>query len=141
MNPVKKVSRYYHTKLRARLARIIFGIHFLIGALWVGLFFVPPTLWTSKISFHFFFTWGVVIHQMIWGAILMLFTKRYELVCILTTLEQIAKGEKLSEARKYRHMIIKKFFEKAGWGMPQRGATVLTLFALLLVTFQYLFLS
>ena len=141
MNSFREVSGYYRMKLRAQLARIIFGIHFLIGTFWVGLFFVPPTLWASKVSFHFFFTWGVVMHQMIWGAFLMRFTKRYELVCILTTLEQIAKGEKLDEARKYRHMVIKKFFEKFGWGIPQRGATVLALFALLLVTFQYLFLS
>ena len=128
----------YNSRLRARVARVIFGAHLLVGALWVGLFFVPPAVWTSKISFHFFFTWAVVIHQMIWGAILMLFTKRYELVCVLTTLEQIVKGERVNEARKYRHMVIKKFFEKAGWGIPQRGATILTLFALLLVTFQYL---
>ena len=66
-------------------------------------------------------------------------TKKYQMTCILTTIMQWVRGEKLSDERNYRHVWTKEFFRRAGWGLPERGATIVTAIISTIVTIQYSF--
>ncbi|MCH7605082.1 hypothetical protein IID24_03800 [Patescibacteria group bacterium] len=125
--------------MRNFIADIIFWLHAVVLLFWWGLFFVPTGMWASKISFHFFFTVGIVGHQFLWGAMTMPWTKKYQMTCILTTIMQWVRGEKLSDERNYRHVWTKEFFRRAGWGLPERGATIVTAIISTIVTIQYSF--
>lgn len=124
--------------MRNVLAEGIFWIHFAIVFFWYGLFFIPADWWQGKISFHFFFTVGIMLQQVLWGAILLPWTKRYKLVCVLTTIMQLLRGEKISSEKNYQHSWTREFLERMGLKIPEGGPLIVNLFVLFAVSFQYL---
>lgn len=126
-------------KSRLLLAEAIFWMHIVIVLFWWGLFLVPSSWWPGKISFHFFFTLGIVAHQFLWGALLMPWTKKFRMVCALTTPMQLLRGEKISDPKNYDHSFTKEFLGKTGFTVPHRFATILTFTILVLVSIQYFF--
>ena len=122
------------------LADILFWIHFLIGSVWLGLFLVPSSLWHDKITFHFYLTLAVVGHQFLWGLILMPWTKRFRMVCILTTPMQLLRGQKISDPKNYNHSFFKELVGKKGLQIPHAISTLITFSALTLIIYQYFFL-
>jgi len=117
----------------------IFWLHFFVVAFWIGLLFVPEFLLPGKTAFHFYFTVGLVGHQFLWGAAIYPWTKKYRMVCILTTFMQLLRGHPLSTVDNYGHSWTKEFIKRLGWGIPERGATVLTLAIFVISTFQFFF--
>src|SRR3989338_1165005 len=119
--------------MRKTFGDIIFWSHVVLGTSWVGLLFVPPNIWPNKISFYFFLTLGVVLHQAVWGALVIPWAKRYELVCMLTTLERVVRGERLAERTKQTSIrIADRMLEKLGRGSRQRGVHITTILFLFL---------
>lgn len=122
------------------LADILFWIHFIIGTIWLGLFLVPSSLWQDKITFHFYLTIIIVAHQFLWGLLLMPWTRKFRMVCILTTPMQILRGEKISDPKNYNHSFFKELVGKNGVQIPHFISTLITFSALFLVIYQYFFL-
>ncbi len=127
-------------KIRLLLADIIFWIHFLIGTIWLGLFLVPSSMWPGKITFHFYFTILLVFHQFFWGWLIMPWTHKFRMVCILTTPMQLLRGQKLSDPKNYNHSFFKELIGKNGIKIPHAFSTALTFSALGLIIYQYFFL-
>lgn len=127
-------------KIRLLLADFLFWAHFLIGSLWLGLFLVPSSVWADKITFHFYFTVLLVFHQFLWGWLIMPWTKKFRMVCILTTPMQLLRGQKISDPKNYEHSFFKELVGKNGIHIPHSLSTILTFSALSLVTYQYFFL-
>ena len=121
--------------MKRHLGDIVYWIHAITVAFWIGLFFINPILWPNKIQLHFYLTLGIVSHQFLWGAALMRWTRKYRMVCILTTITQVLKGEKLSE--NYTQSFIKEFLRRIGVPVHPRMATVFTFAALTLISIQY----
>ncbi len=126
---------------RLLLAEALFWLHVAIVAFWYSLFFVPSFLWPwgDKISFHFWFTIGIVFHQFAWGAIIMPWTKKYRMVCGLTTLMQLLRGKDIADPKNYDHSFMQELFGKTGVTIPHRLTTIITLSILTVVSIQFFF--
>ncbi len=127
--------------MRRISSKIVFLIHCLIVLFWLGLFFVPVSLWPNKIIFHFYLTLVIVFNQFIWGLLIMPWTKKYRMVCFLTTINQLLRGDSIFDERNYDHSFTQELFGKAGIKITHRFATYLTFTVLIVVTFQYLSLK
>ena len=125
--------------MRIFLAEVAFWLHLVIGLLWYGLFLVKTSWWPGKIEFHFYLTLFIVGHQFIWGAIIFPWTRRYRMVCALTTVMQLLRGKKISDPKNYNYAFTKELFGRAGITISHRVMTVLTFSILALVSFQYFF--
>ncbi|MBI2176233.1 hypothetical protein HYU40_02685 [Candidatus Woesearchaeota archaeon] len=125
--------------IRAAAAETMFWLHFVMVAMWFGLFLVPASLWAGKISFHFWFILIAVAMQFGWGAVLMPVTKKYRMVCPLTTAMQLLRGYPVADARNNNHSCIKEFFHRIGKPVPKKAVTISTFVSLGIVTLQYFF--
>jgi hypothetical protein len=127
-------------KRRLFLAKILFWLHLVIVLAWLGLFLVPTGIWQGRISFHFHLTVFIVAQQFIWGLIILPWTKRFHMACILTTPMHLLRGLKLSDPKTYDYSWFVELAERRGIKIPQKVATIVTFSALILVTYQYFFL-
>ena len=118
---------------------LIFWAHIIIVGFWYALFLVPTSLWADKITFHFYFTLGIVGHQFLWGAAIMPWTKRYRMVCILTTPMQILRGQNISDPKNYDHSFTTEFIKRVGFKVSHKVSTILTFTILTIVTIQFFF--
>lgn len=126
-------------KTRLLLADLLFWLHFAVGTIWLGLFLVPSSAWHDKITFHFYLTVIIVAHQFLWGLIIMPWTRKFRMVCILTTPMQLLRGLEISDPKNYSHSWFKELVGNQGIKIPHVTSTLITFSALLLVTFQYIF--
>lgn len=120
-------------------AEIVFWLHFVLVATWFGPFFVPTSVWPGKISFHFWFILVAVILQFGWGFLMLPITKKYKMMCPLTTLMQMLRGYQISDERNNHHSCIKEFFDRIGKPVPKKAVTYSTFISLGVVTMQYFF--
>lgn len=125
--------------MRNFLAEIIFWIHAFFVALWYGLFLMPLSWWPEKIIFHFNFSLFIVFHQFLWGALIMPWTGKYRMVCLLTTITQFLKGQKISDSENYNHSFSREFLKKKGIEISHQKVTLLTFATFAVVTMQYLY--
>lgn len=126
---------------QALLGEIIFWVHAVIVAGWLGLFFVPQGLWEGKASFHFFLTLLILGHQVVWGAILWLWSKKFDFVCILTSMAQWVRGEEIAAEASYREKWTKEFFGRFGISISWSTMVALRIAGAVLLIAQYLLLS
>lgn len=127
-------------KMRLFLAQVLFWMHFIVGTIWLGLFLVPTSVWHDKITFHFYLTVAIVAHQFLWGLLIIPYTRKFRMVCVLTTPMQLLRGQKISDPKNYDHSWFREFFKNQGIKIPHAISTIITLSALSLITFQFLFL-
>lgn len=125
--------------MKKAAAEVFFWLHFVLVAVWLGLFLVPASLWAGKVSFHFYFITTTVALQFLWGFVLMPVTKKYRMVCPLTTVMQLLRGYPVSDERNNNHSCIKEFFDRLGMKVPKKAVTLLTFISLGIVTIQYFF--
>jgi len=127
-------------RTRLFLANLLFWLHFTAGSVWFGLFLVPSSVWSGKVTFHFYLTVAIVTHQFLWGLAIMPWTKKFRMVCVLTTPMQLLRGQKISDPKNYDHSWFKELFGKQGVQIPHAISTLATFSALALVTYQFIFL-
>ncbi len=137
-------------KTRLFFAELLFWLHFIVGSIWLGLFLVPSSVWLAslepwrsgpdKITFHFYLTIAIVGHQFIWGLLIMPWTKKFRMVCLLTTPMQILRGQKISDPKNYEHSFFKELAGNQGIKVPHAISTLITFSALSLIIYQFFFL-
>jgi len=127
-------------KTRLFFAWVLFWTHFIIGVFWFGLFLVPSSVWPGKITFHFYLTVAIVVHQFIWGLVIMPWTHKFRMVCILTTPMQLLRGQEISDPKNYNHSWFKELVGKGGIQIPHAVSTLITFSTLALITYQFIFL-
>jgi hypothetical protein len=123
--------------MRKLLSKTLFFFHVVFVAFWYGLFFVPESVFPGRVSFHFYLTLVVVFHQFIWGFLLLPWTGRYRMVCILTTINQLIRGDKMSDSKNYDHSFTQEFFKGFGVRIPHRATTFITLLVLFAASLNY----
>lgn len=126
-------------KTKLFLANLLFWIHFITVTIWFGLFLVPSSVWHDKIIFHFYLTILIVGHQLLWGLILMPWTHKFRMVCVLTTPMQLLRGQKISDPKNYDQTWLKEVIGKQGVKIPHTFSTIITFSAVILVTLQFFF--
>lgn len=125
--------------LKETLSRIIFLFHAVFVFFWYGLFLVPESLFPNKVSFHFYLTVLVVVQQFLWGFLIMPWTRKYRMVCIATTINQLLRGERVSDPKNYDYSFNQELFKKIGITIPHRATTLITFVVLALVSLRYFF--
>ena len=73
-----------------------------------------------------------------WGFILSFYTKRFDLVCILTTLTHMARGEKFTTDLNYVYKWSTEFCSRIGLELSPRLAGTIVLSGLMIVSVQFL---
>jgi len=122
------------------LGKIIFWIHSAIVVFWLSLLVIPASWWPDKIILHFYLTLVIVFNQFIWGLIIMPWTKKYRMVCFLTTMHQLLRGKSISDERNYNHSFAREFFGKFHIQLSHRFVTCFTLAVFVIVSLQYFLL-
>jgi len=122
------------------LGKIIFLIHSVIVVFWLFLLVVPADWWPDKISFHFYLTLFIVFNQFLWGLIIMPWTKKYRMVCFLTTMHQLLRGKSISDEGNYDHSFTRELFGNFHVSLSHKFITFFTLTVFVIVSLQY-FLS
>ena len=123
--------------MRRFFAEIIFWLHIVIILVWLILFAIPTSLWPDRITFHFYYSIVIVAHQFIWGAIIMPWTKKYRMACLLTTIMQVLRRIKVSDPRNYEHSFVRELFARAGIKIPTIVVTIFTLTIFVAVIIQF----
>lgn len=126
-------------RIKQVLAELVFWLHFIMVAVWFGLFAVPTSLWAGKVIFHFWFITTFIALQFLWGLALMPLTKKYHMVCPLTTAMQLLRGYPVADARNNNHSFIKEFFGRLGMKVPKKAVTASTFASLAAVAIRYFF--
>ena len=122
--------------MRKFSADLIFYLHVVIVAFWYILFFIPNSIWLDKTEFHFQMSLLIVGHQLVWGALILPWTKNYRLVCVLTTLMQILRGQSVSDKKNYEHSFSKEFLRKININLSHRRIAIITFTTFTVVTIQ-----
>lgn len=128
-------------KIRLFSANLLYLSHVVTVLIWIGLFLVPVSLWPDRITFHFYMTVIIVISQFIWGIMIMPWTRKFRLVCALTTFTQLLRNQKISDPKNYSHSFFKELFGNHGIKIPHAVSTLITFSILSLVTFEFFFLQ
>ena len=123
--------------MRTLLGKTLFFFHAVFVAFWYGLFFVPESIFPNRVSFQFYLTLAVIFHQFVWGFLIMPWTGKYRMVCILTTINQIIRGQKVSDPKNYDHSFPQEVFRSFGVYISHRTTTFITLFTLIVVSIEY----
>jgi hypothetical protein len=113
--------------------------HAVFVMFWYSLILVPASLFPNRDTFCFYLTIVIVFHQFIWGFLIMPWTKKYRMVCLLTTLTQLLRGQKVSDPKNYDHSFTQEAFKKVGINIPHRATTLITLSVLVIATVRYFF--
>ena len=125
--------------MKKLISDFIFLFHAVFVLFWYSLIFVPVSMFPNKIVFHFYLTVIIVLHQFIWGFLIMPWTKKYRMVCIFTTLNQVLRSQKVSDPKNYDHSFTQESFKKIGINIPHRATTLITLSILAIATYRYFF--
>jgi hypothetical protein len=125
-------------KTRLSLAQVLFWLHVAIVTSWFVLFLVPLSTWPDRITFQFYFAVLIVGHQALWGLMIMPWSKKFRMVCILTTLQQLLSRQKLSDSKNYEHIWLKKQAGDNRIKISHKLTTILTFFFFILITILYL---
>lgn len=126
------------TSPRTLAAELLFWLHLPIVLALFGFFFIPPSLWPGRITFHFWYFAGVTVVQLLWGIILFPYTKRVTLICPLTTALQSQRGFPLGDPRNYNHSFIAELVARLHLKVSFQAVNVLLLILLVIVTIQYI---
>ena len=115
-------------------ADILWFIHFALVAFVIVLFFIPVSVWPSRIIVHFYTLWSIIFLQLLTGFAYITKTKKFQFVCPLTALEK-----HMVKQNPHQHVgescITDFCAEKLG--LPKWIGTISVLIALLLVSLQY----
>ena len=115
----------------------IFWLHLPIVIIWFGAFLIPFSLWSQRITFHFWYILILVSLQLLWGIILYSKTKRVDFICPLTTLLQYLRGYPINSKKNYNHSFVAELLERFNITLSFQGVEILLGITIVIVTIQY----
>jgi hypothetical protein len=124
--------------MRKFLGRTVFFLHLIFGIYWYSLFLVPETVFPGRPAFHFYLSLLVILHQFLWGFLIYPWTGKYRMVCILTTITQLLRGQSLSDPQNYEHAFKNDLLKVVGVVISNRTSTILNFLILFLSGIIYL---
>lgn len=115
-------------------ADIVWYVHFAVVFAAIGLFFIPLSIMPNRIEIQFFFLWGILALQLVFGMIYFPKTKKFYFVCPLTAIEK-----HLVKRHPHRHVgescVADFCVEKLG--LPKWMGTIAVIICLAISTIQY----
>jgi len=123
---------------KKHLINFIYWIHLPFVLVWLGLFFVPSSIWEHKIKFHFWYASSLVIIQFLWALYLRPVTKKFGIICPLTSMMQYLRGYPLQSPKNYSHTYIAEVSNRIHVKINNKTVNVLTLITFLIIVFQFI---
>lgn len=124
--------------IRFITGEILFWLHLPIVLIWLGLFFIPSSLWEGKVTFHFWFIVIVFLSQILWGIFLMPIRKRFGAgACALTSLTQWVRGYPLADKRNYDHTFLEEMTERFRMSIPLKVMQIILFASVGVIIIQY----
>jgi len=123
--------------MRRAIGETVFFFHVTFVIFWCALFLIPESIFPDRVSFHFYLSLLVMLHQIFWGLIILPWTGRYRMVCILTTITQLLRKESVSDPKNYEHSFNREFLNKFGIKISNRASSYLTFAIFTLSAIQY----
>lgn len=103
--------------LKRIVISILFVIHFFLFIAFPALFFIPSSVWSFRIEFHFVYALGLFAMFHVWGLIWTLkFRNKCYRICILDTITQRLRGFRMYDPRSYDHSFVVEVFERSHLG-------------------------
>ena len=123
---------------RRILIELIYWLHLIIIIIWFGLFFIPPCLWIGKIPFHFWFITIIAGIQFLWGAFMMPYTKKIDIICPLTSIMQVLRGFPLKSTENLGHSFIVEIMSRFNVKISYKTVNLIFLLTIIIVSIQYI---
>ena len=113
---------------------LLFWLHIPILLIWFALFFIPTSLWSSKVSFHFWYIVCIVGVQLLWA---LLIWRKADIICPITTLMQHLRGHHIKSKENYDHSFTSEFLNRMRLNINHSIVKILILISLFIVILQY----
>ncbi|MAE43113.1 hypothetical protein CMO93_05035 [Candidatus Woesearchaeota archaeon] len=120
---------------------LLFWLHLPFVVIWLGLFFVPRSVWLSKITFHFWYALVLLIIQLGWGLILSPITKKINIICPLTTIMQRLRGFHITSKKNFGHTYVAELSNKLNMRISNKAVNILALVTFFIILIQYAFFN
>jgi hypothetical protein len=121
--------------------KLLWILHLMIVVVLVLLFFVPKSLVPHINLIHLLYTLWVALSQIFWGIIMVRVTKRFSIVCPLTTMMQYLRGYKPTDIRNYDHSFIVEVMEHYNVKLQHQTINILMYVVLGLVIVRFMWLN
>ena len=128
-------------RIKEFVINLIFWFHLPFAVIWLGLFFVPRSVWISKITFHFWYAFVLLIIQLGWGLILSPITKKINIICPLTTIMQRLRGFHITSKKNYDHSYVAELSNRLKIRISNKAVNILTLVTFFIILIQYVFFN
>lgn len=123
--------------VRLFAGEFLFFLHIPIFVLWVALFFVPQSVWTGRVAFHFYYIMSIIVAEIVCGLIYVPIVKSFDIICPLTLLVQVLRGFRYDDPSAYHVSFIVELFERFHIRIPKSIITILIAVTSLLVSAQF----
>ena len=121
------------------LINLIYWIHLPFVLIWIGLFFVPSSVWNYKINFHFWYAVSLIIIQFLWSLCIFPFTKKIGIICPLTSLMQYLRGYPFHSPKNYSYTYVAEVSNRLRIRINDKSVNILTLVTLGIIILQFVF--
>ncbi len=113
--------------MKEALVNALFWLHLPFVAVWLGLFFIPLSVWPARAAFHFWYMLSLTIVQLGWGMALYPKTKKVMIICPLTTWMQSLRGIPAGDKRNYSYTYVAEVSRKLKIAISNKAVNVLSL--------------
>mgnify|MGYP001558104189 CR=1 FL=1 len=121
------------------LISFIYWIHLPFVLIWLGLFFVPSSVWSYKINFHFWYAVSLTIIQFLWALCIFQSIRKLGIICPLTSLMQYLRGYPFRSPKNYSHTYIAEVSNRLHIKINDKSVNILTLATLGIIILQFVF--
>ena len=125
-------------KKRSFATGFLFWIHLPFVLIWFGLFFIPSSLWSDRVVFHFCYVLSITIIHFLLFFILSPKIKKIDFICPLTTWTQSFRGYPVKDKRNYAHSFIAELLKKVRINVSFKSVDILMLISFFIVIVQYI---
>ena len=124
---------------KEHLINIIYWIHLPFVLVWLGLFFVPSSAWSYRISFHFWYAVSLTIIQFLWALCIFPLTKKIGIICPLTSLMQYLRGYPFNSPKNYSHTYMSEVSSRLHIKINDKAVNAFTLVTLGIIIIKFIF--
>jgi hypothetical protein len=122
-----------------KLSEVLFYLHIPLFMFWLLPFFIPVSLWPSRVPIHTVYIVFLYVLQHAFGAWYYPKTKRFTSLCPVTLLMQHLRGHGWYDKETYQHSFVAEFLNRCGIPSSKGQVNTLSHVTFVLVLLQYFF--
>ncbi|MBI2663403.1 hypothetical protein HYX15_02615 [Candidatus Woesearchaeota archaeon] len=121
--------------------KFLIFLHIIFFVSWIGLFFIPRSIWPDRVFYHFWYVVGIIGLNLIWGGFLRVkYGKGNLFVCPLTTMTQYFRGYSIDDERNNKYLFVKEILLKFNIKNAKEVQIIAACISILIISYQYFIL-